>query len=61
VLRGELLESAMTPGLNVLKTFDPPLHAVEARTFSGVARRGKLLLLELEAPSQARSSCSRTS
>jgi formamidopyrimidine-DNA glycosylase len=51
VLRGELLESAMTPGLNVLKTFDPPLHAVDGATFSGVRRRGKLLLLELEAPS----------
>ncbi len=47
VLPGERLESAMTPGLNVLKTFDPPLHAVDGGTFTGVRRRGKLLLLEL--------------
>ena len=49
VLPGERLESAMTPGLNVLKTFDPPLHAIEGGTFTGVRRRGKLLLLELAA------------
>ena len=47
-LRGERLESAMTPGLNVLKTFDPPLHAVDGGTFTGVRRRGKLLLLDVE-------------
>ena len=38
----------MTPGLNVLKTFDPPLHAVDGGTFTGVRRRGKLLLLDVE-------------
>jgi formamidopyrimidine-DNA glycosylase len=47
-LPGETLESAMTPGLNVLKTFDPPLHAVDGGTFTGVRRRGKLLLLDLD-------------
>jgi formamidopyrimidine-DNA glycosylase len=46
-LPGERLESAMTPGLNALKTFDPPLHAIDGATFSGVRRRGKLILLEL--------------
>ena len=46
-LPGERLESAMTPGLNVLKTFDPPLHAIDGGTFTGVTRRGKLLLIEL--------------
>ena len=49
-LPGERLESAMTPGLNVLKTFDPPLHAVDGGTFTGVRRRGKLLLLDVETP-----------
>jgi formamidopyrimidine-DNA glycosylase len=49
VLPGLQLESAMTPGLNVLKTFDPPLHAIDGGTFTGVRRRGKLLLLDLEA------------
>jgi formamidopyrimidine-DNA glycosylase len=47
-LPGEQLESALTPGLNVLKTFDPPLHAVDGGTFTGVRRHGKLLLLDLD-------------
>ena len=50
VLPGERLESAMTPGLNVLKTFDPPLHAIDGGTFTGVKRRGKILFIELETP-----------
>jgi formamidopyrimidine-DNA glycosylase len=49
-LPGERIESILTPGLNVLKTFDPPLHALEGATFSDVRRRGKLLLLEADAP-----------
>jgi len=48
VLPGQTLESALTPGLNVLKTFDPPLHAIDGGTFTGVRRRGKLLLLDLD-------------
>jgi formamidopyrimidine-DNA glycosylase len=51
VLPGERLESALTPGLNVLKTFDPPLHAIEGGTFTGVRRKGKLLLLDLDTAS----------
>jgi formamidopyrimidine-DNA glycosylase len=43
----ETVESALAPGINALKTFDPPLHALEGATFTGVRRRGKLLLLEL--------------
>jgi formamidopyrimidine-DNA glycosylase len=46
-LEGEVVESALAPGINALKTFDPPLHALEGRAFTGVRRRGKLLLLEL--------------
>jgi formamidopyrimidine-DNA glycosylase len=49
-LPGERIESILTPGINVLKTFDPPLHALEGATFSDVRRRGKLLLLEADAP-----------
>ena len=48
VLPGETVESALAPGINALKTFDPPLHAVDGRSFTGVSRRGKLLLLELD-------------
>ena len=47
VLPGETVESALAPGINALKTFDPPLHALEGRSFTGVRRRGKLLALEL--------------
>ena len=46
-LRGEVVESVLAPGINALKTFDPPLHALEGRAFTGVRRRGKLLFLEL--------------
>jgi formamidopyrimidine-DNA glycosylase len=46
-LPGETVESALAPGINALKTFDPPLHALEGRAFTGVRRRGKLLMLEL--------------
>jgi formamidopyrimidine-DNA glycosylase len=48
VLPGETVESALAPGINALKTFDPPLHALEGREFTGVSRRGKLLLLEFD-------------
>jgi len=47
-LPGLTVESVMTPGLNVLKTFDPPLHHADGGTFTGVRRRGKLLLLDLD-------------
>ena len=47
-LPGERIESVLTPGINVLKTFDPPLHSIEGGTFTGVRRRGKLLLLDLD-------------
>src|SRR4051795_13168382 len=48
-LPGERIESVMTPGLNVLKTFDPPLGALDGARFTDVRRRGKLLLLEASA------------
>ena len=47
-LPGEVIESAMTPGLNALRTFDPPFSAIDGATFTGARRRGKLLLLDLE-------------
>jgi formamidopyrimidine-DNA glycosylase len=45
-LPGQVVESIATPGLNVLKTFDPPLGALDGATIADVRRRGKLLLLE---------------
>jgi len=47
-LAGAEIESTMAPGINALKTFDPPLHALEGRAFTGVGRRGKLLTLAVE-------------
>jgi len=47
-LPGETIESAMTPGLNALKTFDPPFSALDGAAFTGARRRGKLLLLDVD-------------
>jgi len=47
-VRGVAVESALAPGINVLRTFDPPLQALEGRTLSGVARRGKHLVVETD-------------
>jgi len=42
-LKGATLESALAPGVNVLKTFDPPLQALEGTLVDGVSRHGKFL------------------
>jgi formamidopyrimidine-DNA glycosylase len=46
-LRGATIESALTPGINALKTFDPPLHAIEGATIEGVRRRGKHIVVDI--------------
>jgi formamidopyrimidine-DNA glycosylase len=48
-VRGARVESTLAPGVNVLKTFDPPLHALDGSTLTSVTRRGKLLLVESDA------------
>jgi formamidopyrimidine-DNA glycosylase len=45
-LRGAHIESALAPGINALKTFDPPLAALEGRAIAGVRRRGKNVVIE---------------
>ena len=45
-LRGARIESALAPGINALKTFDPPLSALEGQTITAVRRRGKHLIVE---------------
>ncbi len=45
---GGEIESALAPGINALKTFDPPLAALEGRRFEHVGRRGKLFVIELD-------------
>jgi formamidopyrimidine-DNA glycosylase len=46
-LRGARIESALAPGINALKTFDPPLTALEGETVAGVRRRGKNLIVDV--------------
>jgi formamidopyrimidine-DNA glycosylase len=45
---GARIESALAPGVNALKTCDPPLTALAGRRIEGVRRRGKLFLVDLE-------------
>jgi formamidopyrimidine-DNA glycosylase len=45
-LAGACVESAVAPGVNVMKTFDPPLEALVGREVSGVRRVGKMLVVE---------------
>jgi formamidopyrimidine-DNA glycosylase len=47
-LRGVEVESALAPGVNALRSFDPPLSALEGQRFLWVRRRGKLFVLELD-------------
>ena len=47
MLRGAEVESALAPGLNVMKTFDPPLEALAGRRVTGVRRVGKMPVVEL--------------
>jgi formamidopyrimidine-DNA glycosylase len=45
-LAGACVESTVAPGMNVMKTFDPPLEALVGREVSGVRRVGKMLIVE---------------
>jgi formamidopyrimidine-DNA glycosylase len=44
---GARVESVAVPGINALKTFDPPLSTLDGQTVLRVRRRGKLFLIEL--------------
>ncbi len=46
VLGGACVESAVAPGMNVMKTFDPPLEELVSRRVSGVRRVGKMIVVE---------------
>src|SRR5688500_15665553 len=37
-VRGVEIESTLAPGINALKTFDPPLHALDGAAIEGVRR-----------------------
>ncbi len=45
-LRGAEIESALAPGINALKTYDPPLSALAGQRMSAVRRRGKQLIVQ---------------
>jgi len=46
-LAGAEIESTMAPGINALKTFDPPLHALDGCAIEHVRRRGKHLVIDV--------------
>jgi formamidopyrimidine-DNA glycosylase len=45
-LAGAEVESALAPGLNTLKTFDPPLDVIVGRRITAVRRAGKMPIVE---------------
>ena len=45
---GATIESAMAPGINALRSFDPPLSAIEGRALTGITRRGKLFVVGVQ-------------
>jgi formamidopyrimidine-DNA glycosylase len=45
---GAQVESALTPGINALRSFDPPLSAIEGRALTQVTRRGKLFVVGID-------------
>lgn len=45
-LVGAEVESVVAPGMNVMKTFDPPLDALVGREVTGVRRVGKMPVVE---------------
>jgi formamidopyrimidine-DNA glycosylase len=44
--RGVTAESVLAPGMNVMKTFDPPLEALVGREITGVRRISKMPVVE---------------
>lgn len=45
-LRGAEVESVLAPGMNVMKTFEPPLETLVGRELTGVRRIGKMPVVE---------------
>jgi formamidopyrimidine-DNA glycosylase len=46
-LKGAQIESVLAPGINALKTFEPPLSALEDGRIEAVRRRGKHLVVDV--------------
>jgi formamidopyrimidine-DNA glycosylase len=45
---GARVESALAPGINALRSYDPPLAAIEGLVVQRIGRRGKLFLVQFE-------------
>jgi formamidopyrimidine-DNA glycosylase len=45
-VRGATVESVLAPGMNVMKTFDPPLETLAGREVTGVRRIAKMPVVE---------------
>jgi formamidopyrimidine-DNA glycosylase len=45
---GAEIESVLAPGINAVRTFDPPLHCLAGASIEGIRRRGKLFLIDLQ-------------
>ena len=46
-VQGAVIETVLTPGINALKTFDPPPTALEGQAIEGVGRIGKHLVIDV--------------
>jgi formamidopyrimidine-DNA glycosylase len=46
---GARVESVLTPGINALRSFDPPISVIEGATLAGITRRGKLFAIATDA------------
>jgi formamidopyrimidine-DNA glycosylase len=46
-LLGTAVESALAPGMNVMKTFEPPLEELAGRQITAIRRVGKMPVVEL--------------
>ena len=51
-LAGAEIESALAPGINALKTFDPPLSVLAGQKITGVGRRGKQFVVKIDGPAE---------
>ncbi|HET9124604.1 MAG TPA: DNA-formamidopyrimidine glycosylase family protein [Solirubrobacteraceae bacterium] len=48
-ISGARIESVFTPGINALRSFDPPVSAVQGAALTGIRRRGKLFVIGTDA------------
>jgi formamidopyrimidine-DNA glycosylase len=53
-LRGATVESALAPGVNAMKTFEPPLEELVGRQVSAVRRVGKMPVVHFTSTSSSR-------